>query len=83
MRLIDSLRIQNGDIHFNPKVISQDNVPQYEALSYVWGVADDPKMIWIDGKMFKFHQNLWQFLRHAAEEQIQVHGYDAYSPGSL
>lgn len=46
------------------QVVSIDAPPPYEALSSVWGNADDLQLITIDGNAFRVTQNLYAALKH-------------------
>ncbi|KAK8117898.1 HET-domain-containing protein [Apiospora kogelbergensis] len=39
-----------------------DLVPDYEAVSYTWGSADDPREICLEGSAFLVTHNLWSLL---------------------
>lgn len=45
-------------------VVSIDEPPPYEALSYVWGSAEELQDLTIDGYAFKVTQNLYAALNH-------------------
>ncbi|KAI7774074.1 hypothetical protein LA080_009311 [Diaporthe eres] len=46
------------------QVVCIDEPPPYEALSYVWGNADDLQVVTIDGNAFRVTQNLYAALEH-------------------
>lgn len=48
--------------------LSQD--PEYEALSYMWGSADNLNTIDIEGKEFRIGQNLWQALKQLRHSKV-------------
>ncbi len=39
------------------------SMPQYEALSYMWGSEEDPMILEIDGHQLSVRNNLWQALK--------------------
>ncbi len=45
------------------QVVSLDDQPGYQALSYVWGTSDIVKTVWLHGKAFEATLNLWAALR--------------------
>lgn len=45
-------------------VVSVNEPPPYEALSYVWGSAEDLQVITIDSHAFRITQNLYTALNH-------------------
>lgn len=50
-----------------------DLVPDYEAVSYTWGSADDPREICLEGSAFLVTHNLWLLLhdiRYLNEDRI-------------
>ncbi|KAK8022697.1 HET-domain-containing protein [Apiospora rasikravindrae] len=50
-----------------------DFVPDYEAVSYTWGSADNPRAISVDGSKFLVTYNLWSLLhdiRYQSEDRI-------------
>jgi hypothetical protein len=65
IRLLD-LKPGSGEeiVHFNLKIHSLDNLPDYIALSYTWGDPMDTVSILCDGKIVKVTRNLnnalWQ-----------------------
>jgi hypothetical protein len=46
------------------QVVSLDDNPIYETLSYVWGDPTHPKSIIVGGESFNVTENLFSFLRH-------------------
>ncbi|KAG6356480.1 hypothetical protein INS49_015868 [Diaporthe citri] len=46
------------------KIVPIDEPPPYEALSYVWGNADELQVVTIDGNAFRVTQNLYAALKH-------------------
>lgn len=46
------------------QVVPINEPPPYEALSYVWGSAEDPQVLTIDGHAFRVTQNLHASLNH-------------------
>ena len=64
MRIL-KLHHSSGDepIQCSLSVVSLDQDPYYETLSYVWGARVNLKPIIVGGTTFKATQNLWDFLR--------------------
>ncbi|KAK5654713.1 hypothetical protein OQA88_7037 [Cercophora sp. LCS_1] len=64
---------RNDDIRCGLIQISLSDLPQYEALSYVWGDPSDRTMIVLDGQDFSVTKNLsiaLGYLRRASEERV-------------
>lgn len=45
-------------------VVSINEPPPFEALSYVWGSHEDPHVVTVDGHAFRVTQNLYAALHH-------------------
>lgn len=60
-------------------VISIDEPPPFEALSYVWGSAEDLEVITVDGNAFRVTQNLYAALNSLVplDDTIRVLWIDA------
>lgn len=61
IRLIDLLSALHSDgrLQCDMNIVSLDNSPSYEALSYMWGEADlQPHAIWVNGRLVNVRQNL-------------------------
>lgn len=60
-------------------VIPIDEPPPYEALSYVWGSAEDLEVITVDGHAFRVTQNLYAALNSLVppEEAVRMLWIDA------
>ena len=68
-REIRLLRLQPAEDPAHPiecytSIVSLDQKPQFEALSYMWGSSNQKKNIRLDGKEFEAWENLWLALLH-------------------
>lgn len=64
IRLLHLSSSREQSITCRLQVASINEPPPYEALSYVWGSAEDLQALTIDGHAFRVTQNLYTALRH-------------------
>jgi hypothetical protein len=79
IRLVELLPgIDTDDINCKLQVVTLDDSPKYEALSYVWGDINITRDIIIDGQAFPATINLETALRHLRKpDEIRVLWVDA------
>jgi hypothetical protein len=72
--LLAESSVQAGpdQLHGSLRVASLDDKPQYTALSYVWGDANDTLPIFLDGLEFKARKNLIDALTHIQDDNEAV-----------
>ncbi|KAI4162944.1 MAG: hypothetical protein LQ342_003455 [Letrouitia transgressa] len=58
------------DLQFELKVVSIDDLPEYTALSYVWGAHEGTKPLSVNGQDFLITENLNSALRHVPYADI-------------
>lgn len=61
-------------IHYDLEVFDLDEVPDYVALSYVWGPPDPKELIFADHRGYEVGENLFHFLRNF-RDSTQNHRY--------
>lgn len=64
IRLLHLSSTKESSIICRLHVVSINEPPPYEALSYVWGSAEDLQVLTIDGDAFGVTQNLYSALKH-------------------
>jgi hypothetical protein len=64
IRLLKLLAGEESTICAELKVASLDDLPRYEALSYVWGQSDETSTIQLENDTFVVTPNLHSALRH-------------------
>jgi hypothetical protein len=71
-RFIHFSRDQTGTFHGKLYCYRLDKCPPYLALSYVWGSEESSEIILINGHEITIRRNLWNFLVHVFEDNVQV-----------
>lgn len=64
IRLLHLSSTKEHSITCRLHVVSVNDPPPYEALSYVWGSAEDLQVLTVDGHAFRVTQNLYAALEH-------------------
>ncbi|KAF3023061.1 hypothetical protein E8E14_012712 [Neopestalotiopsis sp. 37M] len=77
IRLLTLLSPSEGKISAQLHVASLEDQPVFDALSYVWGVEDDPDPICINGETCKVKKNLKAALRRLQDSEPLVIWIDA------
>lgn len=76
LREIRLLRIYPGRfdevVRCSLSIVSLDNRPEFEALSYVWGDAGDTRTVFVDNIPFPATTNLESALRHIREHSCEA-----------
>ena len=62
LRLLKPISISLDCISFTIVRVPRDSVPQYTAVSYVWGNEEPTETIHLDGRAYKVRPNLWSCL---------------------
>lgn len=65
-RLVRLLPPEDNSIRCLIEHFSRSTLPDYDALSYVWGSEQDLRSIQLNGCSFNIRSNLWQFLMQAS-----------------
>ena len=75
-REIRLLRIHPGHhdetVRCDLSIVSLDDRPEFEALSYVWGDASDTQIVYVDNVPFPATTNLESALRHIREHSREA-----------
>ncbi|KAF5486623.1 Heterokaryon incompatibility protein 6, OR allele [Colletotrichum siamense] len=65
--VVDSMDFAVNTVHVSMEIVSLDDQPEYDALSYVWGSSSPPRgergKLYLDGHMLDVTQTLFQALR--------------------
>ncbi|PVH83556.1 HET-domain-containing protein [Cadophora sp. DSE1049] len=69
IRLLTVHEGEGTEIRCSLDIVSLDEAPPYEALSYVWGDPNRTREITLDGKSFQVTTNLARALRHLRDRQ--------------
>ncbi|KAJ0115163.1 hypothetical protein J7T55_001573 [Diaporthe amygdali] len=64
MRLVSLYSSRQNSITCHLNVVPINDPPPYEALSYVWGSAEDLQVLTVDGHAFRVTKNLHASLEH-------------------
>lgn len=77
IRLLELLPSIDGQVNGRLHIASLDDQPVFNALSYVWGVEEDPKTITINGEAIKAKKNLRAALLRLQDSDSQAIWIDA------
>lgn len=77
IRLLTLLPPSGGEINATLHVVSLDDRPVFDALSYVWGMEDDPHPVNINGEACIVRKNLKAALPRLQDSELQVIWIDA------
>ncbi|ROW03087.1 hypothetical protein VMCG_05784 [Cytospora schulzeri] len=62
--------LESGDIACTLQSFDGNACPEYVALSYLWGDATPKRTIRVNGLPRKIHENLWNFLHRAWQNEM-------------
>ncbi|KAJ8107443.1 hypothetical protein OPT61_g8864 [Boeremia exigua] len=65
------------EIHCTFSIVSLDDGPEYEALSYVWGETGNQATVYLDGHSFPITKNLYHALFHMRQTTMRILWADA------
>lgn len=82
-RLVRLLSPEKGVIRCRIEHFSSSTLPDYDALSYVWGSEDDMQLIQMNGCSFSIRNNLWQFLMQASTSGFRYTSGVTLTPGYI
>jgi hypothetical protein len=65
---VGNVQNEGGLVNCALNVVSLDDRPKYTSLSYVWGRADNPKQVVVNGTVVEITTNLEEALRYLQQE---------------
>lgn len=79
-RLVRLLPPEDNSICCRIEHFSRSTLPDYDALSYMWGSEQDLRSIQINGCSFNIRSNLWQFLMQASTSVFTYKSGAVFTP---
>ncbi|ETN44538.1 uncharacterized protein HMPREF1541_10208 [Cyphellophora europaea CBS 101466] len=65
------------EIHCKIQYCSLDSCPLFTAVSYTWGPASTPEIVYVEGKVLKIRKNLFRVLRDLRRDEPRLLWIDA------